>query len=156
MEEYDHIQTTPDLGKLFVVLDQVVLGDRKDCAPFVNALRVLGLALTTRQPLKQSLPNFVRDFESRMDLLEPKAFGDDDHLSYLMSPVLLYATHFAQELYYKEYSKCTMEEQLKVRKAANIKVRTTLFLMLSHNDFGSHNKGRLKEKHNPYLGGQDM
>ena len=73
-----------------------------------------------------------------------------------MSPVLLYATHFAQEIYHKEYSKCTVEEQLKVRKAANNKVRAALFLMLSHNNFGSHNKDLLKEKHNQYLGGQDM
>ena len=57
LEEYDDIQTTRDLGRLFVSLDQVVLSDRKDCAPFVNALRVLVLALTTRQPTKQSLPD---------------------------------------------------------------------------------------------------
>ena len=29
LEEYDDIQTTRDLGKLFVALDQVVLGDRQ-------------------------------------------------------------------------------------------------------------------------------
>jgi len=50
----EEVRSTCDLGKLFSSLDEVILGDKKDTAPFINALKVLFAALTTHQSVKLS------------------------------------------------------------------------------------------------------
>lgn len=149
------VRNARDLAGLYNSLDEVVLGDKKDTAPFVNALKVLYGAFTTRQPSKQSLPDYNRDFESRLGLLEPKFNDADKDFRNLMSPVLLCAPHFAKELFSKDYGKCSKDEKEEVHRAASNKIKACLFLMLSRNASGSSNSEMLKEKHNQYLGNQD-
>ena len=142
------VKNSCNLAGLFEALDQIVLGDKKDSAPFVDALKILFGAFTTRQPDKQSLTDYHRDFESRLGLLEPspKLEDTDKELRNLLSPVLLCAPHFSQEFLKKDYALCTPVEKEKVHLDAANKIKDCLFLMLSK---------MLKDKHNQYLGGQD-
>ena len=144
-----------NLAALFVSLDEVILGDKKDTAPFINSLKVLFAAFTTRQSNKLSLPDYHRDFASRLDLLKPKFKDQHRQFRHLLSPVLLCAPHFAQDKYGKTYEQCTNAEKEQVNLLACNKIEACLFLMLSRNSHGSSNSELLKEKHNQYLGNQD-
>ena len=114
----------------------------------MNALEVVLTGFTSRQSTKQSLPDFTRDFESRLGLLDVK-FKDEYRIyRHLMSPVLLCAPTFAQEVVQKDYDMCNEYELEKVHKATADKIKACLFLLLSRNSLGTTNKEMLKEKHN--------
>ena len=137
-----------NLAKLFASLDQIILWNKKDTAPFINALNVLFAAIATPQSAKMSIPDYNRDFVSRLELLEPEFKDEHRHFRHLMSPVLLCAPHFAEELFDKPYSRCSVNEKEEVHLAAKNKIHACLFLMRSCNAHGSSNKELLNEKHN--------
>merc|ERR1712176_1360822 len=97
----------------FRSLDEVILGDKKEDHPVVNAVKLYYGAFFTCQRTDESLNDYVRDFESRLDLLEPEFVASTPDLQYLMSPVLLCAPHFAQKMYGKEYTKCSTDQRRK-------------------------------------------
>ena len=150
------VKATKSLGKLFAALDQIVLGNQKDEYPAMTALKHL-FGIGTRQPKKQCLPDFNRDFESRLGLLEPKlgSTNKDEAMKNLMSPVLCCAPYFAQKELKKDYSDCTLQERANVHKITSDRVKALLLLLVSRNPQGSLNNEMLKEKHNDFLGNQD-
>ena len=143
------VKSIRSLGGLFAALDQVVLGNEKDEFPAVRALKLI-FGVGTRQSRNQSLPDFNREFESRLGLLEPKLgmSPEDGVLLNLMSPVLACAPYFAEEKLHKSYAECTSTERAGVHKIAADHVKASLFLLVSRNPAGGTNAEMVKEIHN--------
>ena len=141
------VKATKSLGKLFATLDQIVLGNEKDKYLAMTALKHL-FGIGTHQSKKQCLPDFNRDFKSRLGLLQPKLGSTDENkaLKNLMSPILCCAPYFAQKELKKDYSACTLQERAEVHKITSDHVKALLLLLVSRNPQGSLNNKMPKEK----------
>ena len=134
-----------NLAKLFDSLDQIILGNKKDTVPFINALNVRFATIATPQCAKMSIPDYNRDFVSQLELLEPAFKDEHQPFRHLISPVLLCVPHFAKELFDKPYNRCSVDEKEEIHLAAKNKIHACLFLLCLRNIQGSSNKELLNE-----------